>query len=325
MSHELQDVCRIAVIGECLLEFSSRDNDLYKMSFAGDTLNAAVYWARCSNLSTAKIEYITGLGDDPFSERMLKAWEQEGVGHRFVRRFLGMLPGLYMIQTDDEGERQFYYYRTHSPARQMFAGVSGDKLAQQLQSFDYIYFSGITLAILASDQDRDKLLLALEKARMQGAKICFDDNYRPVLWPSLEEAQKWMLRSFESADIALPSFDDERKLFGDRTMQACAKRLRGYGVEEIVVKRGAEGYLLSNPIEEELVCAPVIEHIVDTTAAGDAFNGCYLASRIYGIPARQAAAKAARLAAVVVSHQGAIIDMSYMKKFLDNQMGNGVL
>jgi 2-dehydro-3-deoxygluconokinase len=50
-----------------------------------------------------------------------------------------------------------------------------------------------------------------------------------------------------------------------------------------------------------------VDHIVDTTAAGDAFAGGYLAARVSGQPATEAGRIAAAVAATVISHPGAII------------------
>jgi sugar/nucleoside kinase (ribokinase family) len=51
---------------------------------------------------------------------------------------------------------------------------------------------------------------------------------------------------------------------------------------------------------------------VDTTAAGDSFAGAYIASRLAGATAGQAAAAGNRLAARVVQHRGAILPMASM-------------
>ena len=63
------------------------------------------------------VEYVTILGNDPFSDEMLAAWRAEGVGTELVARQPDSLPGLYAIRTDASGNRSFHYWRSESPAR----------------------------------------------------------------------------------------------------------------------------------------------------------------------------------------------------------------
>ena len=60
------------------------------------------------------------LGDDAHSEEMLRGWEEEGVKTSLVLRMPGRVPGLYLIQTDENGERRFSYWRDQAPVRQLF-------------------------------------------------------------------------------------------------------------------------------------------------------------------------------------------------------------
>ncbi len=83
-------------------------------SFGGDSLNTAVNLARCLSGTDVEVDYVTALGDDPISAEMMEAWSAEGLGIDRIVRLPGKLPGLYLIRTDDAGERTFYYWRTSS-------------------------------------------------------------------------------------------------------------------------------------------------------------------------------------------------------------------
>ena len=107
----------LATIGECMIELSEHPDGRITRAFGGDTLNTAVYLARLG----MPVDYITALGDDPWSDEMLSAWQAEGVGTGSVIRSKGRLPGLYIIQTDARGERRFSYWRDRAPARDLFA------------------------------------------------------------------------------------------------------------------------------------------------------------------------------------------------------------
>ncbi|WP_423062385.1 sugar kinase [Candidiatus Paracoxiella cheracis] len=296
---------RLASIGECMIELSPLEDHTFGMSFAGDTLNMAIYCARSSNPSQLTVDYITALGDDHYSEEMLSRWQNEGVGTRLVHKIPGKLPGLYLIRNDEKGDREFYYYRSQAAARELFEGSVGDALCQELLNFNTIYLSGITLAIL-HESGREKLLATLKEAKKAGIVVCFDTNYRPRLWPNVAIAKATIQSVRECTQIALPSFEDVNRLFGDRTPEDTASRLRGTGVDEIVVKLGEKGYFLSSDEVHKLVQIQSVR-VVDATAAGDSFNGAYLAARIQGLGTVEAAQKGAEMAARVVTYKGAII------------------
>jgi 2-dehydro-3-deoxygluconokinase len=257
---------RVRSIGECMIELSERDDGGLSVAYGGDTLNTAVYLARLG----VPIDYVTALGDDPWSEEMLAFWAREGVGTDLVQRLPGRLPGLYMIKLDEAGERSFYYWRSAAAAREMLKEGEPDRLAAALRQSRLLYFSGITLSIL-DEESRKRLLAVVARARSEGALVAFDSNYRERGWADAAAARAATQEAFRLADIALPTFDDEQALHGDADPETTARRVLALGPTEVAVKLGAAGALLGaggalTPIPPEKVRA------VDTTAAGDGFN-----------------------------------------------------
>jgi 2-dehydro-3-deoxygluconokinase len=301
---------RIVSIGECMIEMADRGDGAMTMAYAGDTLNTAVYLARINGPALA-VDYVTALGDDPYSDAMLAFWRQEGIGTEWVARLPGQLPGLYLIRTDAAGERSFYYYRSAAPARSLFDLPETVDLLDHLADADMVHFSGITLSIL-SYPARDRLAEALEKLRRGGTRIVFDGNYRPSLWPSADVARRVVTRFLSFVDLALPSADDEHLLFGDKSCEAVAERMHALGVDEVLVKNGAAGCFISQ--EELRIHVPAGERVkpVDTTGAGDSFNAGYLSGRLAGQAPLEAARFGNRLAARVICHRGAIIPRETM-------------
>jgi 2-dehydro-3-deoxygluconokinase len=106
-------------------------------------------------------------------------------------------------------------------------------------------------------------------------------------------------------DIALPSFDDEARHFGDADPAATIARLQALGVAEVVVKDGPDPVHLMHGGTAKVVPTPPVSGIRDTTGAGDAFNAGYLAARVLGCDAAQAVRAGQRMAAIVLQHFGA--------------------
>ena len=307
---------KVAAIGECMMELRDAGNCLYALGYGGDTFNTAVYLRRLG----IPAAYVTALGDDPFSGEIVDLCRDEGVDIDLIAHVGGQVPGLYLIKTDATGERSFYYWRHTSPARRLFELPTARELVERLQNFDVIYLSGITLS-LYSERGREVLFEAIDRARRNGCRVCFDGNYRPRGWSDGDAARSVFNAMLERVDIVLPTLDDERSLFGDADAQATVRRYLAAGVEEIVVKDGHRGCVVGNSRGMRLIAVETVVVPVDTTAAGDSFNAGYLAARLLGAPAEEAVRTAQRLAAVVIRHRGAIIAKEVMPP-LDHLFGN---
>lgn len=300
---------RAASIGECMIELSPRPGDLFALGFGGDTLNTAVYMARLGT----KVDYLTALGDCPFSDQMIATWQAEGVGTAEVRRLAGRVPGLYLIQTDPSGERRFSYWRDRAPARELFHLPDTDALLTSIETaYDLVYLSGISLSLYGED-GRARLMQALDALRRRGGRVAFDSNYRPRNWPDAATARDTMAELLRRSDIALVSADDERALWGDADTATTAKRIQALGVGEVVVKSaGDEAIVLVKGGKATSVTPERDIVAVDTTAAGDSFNAAYLAARLADAPPLDAARAGHRLAAAVIQHPGAVIPRQAM-------------
>lgn len=302
---------KMACIGECMIELAHQSPEDLQLGYGGDTLNTAVYLRRLTRERNITVDYVTALGDDAYSDAMLGFWRDEGLGTDLVSRLEGRLPGLYTIRTDERGERSFTYWRGQAAARDLLRGDREAHLTERLRGYDLLYLSGITLSILDQAQ-RGAMLYLADVVRDAGGKIAFDGNFRPNGWPDADDARASFNDMQARTDIALPTFDDERALFGDSEPAETAARLHGLGVREVVVKQGADGCHLSTPDFVGGIATPPVDPVVDSTAAGDSFNAGYLAASLLGDPPEAAARAGHRLAGRVVGHRGAIIPKSAM-------------
>ncbi|MBR0800438.1 sugar kinase [Bradyrhizobium jicamae] len=298
---------RVACIGECMVELRERVDSTMTRSYGGDTLNTAIYLARLG----VSVDYVTALGDDVWSDEMLSAWQSEGVGINLVVRLPRRLPGLYVIRTDEKGERRFYYWRDSAPARQLFSLPQTEALCASLASYDLVYFSGITLS-LYDDGGRERLFESIARCRKSGGRIAFDTNFRPQSWQDRSAAQSVYRRTFSNVDTLLASREDLELLFdstGTMEFEACQS------VGERILKLDGPACRVLGDGVDAIVTAPSVA-AVDTTAAGDSFAAAYLAARLADCPVEDAARAGHRLAGQVVRHPGAVIPRSAMPEEL---------
>ncbi|GGB87303.1 2-dehydro-3-deoxygluconokinase [Novosphingobium endophyticum] len=290
-------MARIVCLGEAMLELS-RAGELWQMGYGGDTLNTAVHLARGGHT----VGYMTALGSDPFSEELRSRWQAEGIDCDLIVTHPTRQAGLYAITTDADGERSFTYWRENSAARAMFEVYAIDEAIAAAETADLFYFSLISLAVLPP-QGRQDLLRLAGKVRDRGGIVAFDGNYRPRLWETPEAAIRARDKAIAFADIGLPTLDDEVQLCGAGSALEVAAHWQRMGCREVIVKLGADGCLLPDGTQ-----CPVREPLrpVDTSGAGDAFNGGYLAARMNDVPVTEAALAGHALAGWNVMRRGAI-------------------
>jgi 2-dehydro-3-deoxygluconokinase len=294
---------RFLAIGECMAEMSPSDApDTYRMGFAGDTFNTAWYMARVAPQVSAS--YLTAVGDDTVSQNLMDFMQASGVNTRAVQTKADKTIGLYLISLDN-GERSFSYWRGQSAARGL--ADDPDVLTQAMSDADLIYFSGITLAILAPEK-RAALLAALSEARTAGKVIAFDPNLRPKLWESPTVMTEAIMQGAAVCDIALPSFEDEASWFADDTPKATAQRYLRAGAFTVVVKNGSAPVLYAEADKFGEVPVTPLDQVADTTAAGDSFNAGFFAGHATGLSLTDGISYACALSREVVQHKGALVD-----------------
>ncbi len=289
-------------IGECMVELSGGGEGLFRMGFAGDTLNTAWY-ARARLGDNWDVAYFTAVGDDRYSRAMMEFLDGNGISTRLVQVIPGKRPGLYIIH-QEAGDRHFTYWRDNSAARLL--ADDAEHLLNATSKADAIYFSGITLAILKSAR-REELLAVLEGARQKGALVAFDPNIRPALWPDVSAMRQVITEAASISSIVLPTFNDDAPFFGDRSPEQTVSRYLAAGAGEVVVKNGPNPVHVSTGHISVFLSVEEVDQVVDATGAGDAFNGAYLAARLRGEEPETAARAASRMAAKVIRHQGALI------------------
>ncbi|WP_189639061.1 sugar kinase [Paramylibacter ulvae] len=288
-------------IGEAMVELSPAGQGTLTHGFAGDVFNT-LWYARALTPTDWDVSFYSGFGGDVMGAKMRQFIADAGIDCQNAPTIDECPTGLYMIHLDG-AERSFSYWRDTSGARQMMR--TPNLLWQQVANADLVYLSGITLAILQGT-DAEMLLDNLRSHMKPDAQIAFDPNIRPRLWQDEDRMKRVISRAGGIADIVLPSFDDEAACFGDETPDDCADRYLRSGAKLVIVKNGELPTLIAKGQDRETRDVPRYTGVVDTTAAGDSFNGAFLARHMAGAKPIDAVQAGQICAGRVVCTKGAL-------------------
>ncbi len=290
--------------GECMIELARASSaDEWRLAFAGDTANVAIYAARRG----ATVGYLSAVGADPFSAEMIAFLTAQGVDCNLVLTHLTRVPGLYAIRTDAHGERSFTYWRDQSAVRDLFALPDITLALAEAARTRMLYLSGITLSLF-DPVGRAQVNCLGRSVLAVGGDVVFDGNYRARGWSDAAEARAAFAAIAPLCSIVLPTFEDEAALYGDTEPHQSLERWHKAGARLVVVKLGEEGALLSQAgAPPQLIPCPVRKAPRDTTGAGDSFNAAFLSALLSGAEPEAAVRAGHRLAGEVVMHPGAII------------------
>ncbi len=280
----------------------SNGRNQLSLGFAGDSYNTAVMLAR----QGVSVSYITALGADRFSQQIIDAAASEGIDTGAMFQSGQNLPGLYLIQNDPSGEREFFYWREHSPARRLFASEESTALCiEKICEAQWLYLSGISVAVMGQAEEAN-FLRAMQNIKQAGVKVAYDPNYRPALWDSQHAARRWHSIMLRHSDLVLPTLLDEQPLWGRDSQQGIIDSCRAAGVGQVAIKCPQARAVAWRNGESAEAQSHYRGPVVDTTGAGDAFNAGYLAACFSGAALAECLEKAHEVASRVIAVRGAL-------------------
>lgn len=284
------------------MELSNAGDSLLRQSFAGDVFNT-LWYARAALGEDWSCRFFTALGSDPVSDQMIAFISGAGIDTTGIGRISDRRPGLYMIHLEG-AERSFSYWRENSAARLL--GQDRDGLMQAIEDASLIYLSGITLAIMPAE-DVAFLLDRLHSAVRAGRTVAFDPNIRPALWQDRTDMCETIQRAADCATIVLPGFDDEKNAFGDAGPVETLERYSAAGKGMVVLKDGAGTVRVRSDSDVMEFKTSEVTDAVDTTGAGDSFNGAFLARFAETGDVGLSVEAGQSCAAQVIRHRGALV------------------
>ncbi|GHH73929.1 sugar kinase [Streptomyces sulfonofaciens] len=172
-----------------------------------------------------------------------------------------------------------------------------DWSAAVLDGIAHVHLSGY---LLFSPSGRDLVVTAVASARARGVRVSCDPASAGFL---RELGVGRFLSLLDGVDVLLPSEDETRLLTGLTDAVAAAAKLSTL-FPLVVAKRGADGALVARDgaVRARVPSFPVVPK--DSTGAGDAFTGAFLAALLAGTPAEGAAVEGCRAGARAVAALG---------------------
>jgi len=265
-------------LGEALVDFVADVPDVslsecpgFRKAAGGGVANASVALARLG----VPTRFLGKVGDDPFGRFLEQTLREAGVDTRFLAFDSAARTGLAFVSLRADGEREFVFFRNPSADMLHRAGEVPDAA---LAGCRFYHHGSISLI---QEPSREASLDALHRARAAGARISFDPNLRPALWPTLTAAREQILAALPLADVAKLSEEEAEFLFGPGTPTEQATRVLDLGPGLAAITRGPAGSTLATRAAAVHEPAPTVT-AVDATGAGDAYAGALIAGLLEG-------------------------------------------
>jgi ribokinase len=257
----------------------------------GSAANVAVWIAR----SGGEAGFVGAVGKDVFGDLVLDNMAQEGVAlhvHRTEQRDTGVILALI----DRAGQRSMV---TNQGAD--FQLLPENLPEEALRAARHVH---ITAWSLFTDPPRAAAVRAAQVAKEAGATVSFD----PASYQMIREIGHDRFQRYTAGlrvDILFPNRDEGEALTGERDPRAMAAELRElYPGAIIALKLDSDGcYVAADGHAQHYPTASA--RVVDTTGAGDAFNGAFLARYLAGGDLATAAQFANQVGGWVVARDGA--------------------
>lgn len=269
----------VAALGELLIDMtdngrSGQGNVLYEANPGG---------APCNVLSMLKklghtVGFIGKVGDDIFGHELKSVLEEVGIDTKGLVIDKDVRTTLAFVKTFEDGDRDFSFYR--NPGADMM--LDKDEVdADMIRNSKIFHFGTLSMT---HPVVRAATLFALEQAKAAKALISFDPNIREPLWDSMDEAREQVLNGLEYCDILKISDNEIQWLTGiDDYADGVKWILSRYPARLVTVslgKKGSMAFYRKDASSSDYVMAsadPFLqEDTIETTGAGDTFNGCIL-------------------------------------------------
>ncbi|MBE9598424.1 ribokinase [Pedobacter sp. MC2016-24] len=269
------------------------------MNPGGKGANQSVAIARLG----AEVVFIGKIGDDIFGKQSAQLFDEEGVDIGGIISDESSSSGIALITVDRQGENSI-----------VVAPGANAKLSPADVSAAIKRYANYKILLLQLEIPMETVACALQTGKELGMKV--------ILNPA--PANKEVKNYFHLIDIITPNEHEAEMLSGIKIenldyAQAAARKLQEMGVKNVIITLGKSGAVVLENDDFYHVPAPVVE-AVDTTAAGDVFNGALAVALSEGKSLKEAAGFGCIAASIAVTRMGAQSSIPYRNEFILEQM-----
>lgn len=283
----------ILVIGSLNMDLSI---DLAKMPVTGETIlgRGIAYKAGGKGANQAcaagrlggRVRMLGCVGQDEFGQKLVKSLSESGVETDYIKESRDLPTGTAVIYVDDNGDNSIVVI----PGANMACDIEYLKAQdEQFHWCDYV--------VLQMEIPYEAVWYSVKRAKELGKTVILNPAPAPDKIPEEILSLVDYLTPNETEIIALngKSKDDIRE---------GAEKLLSRGVSNVIATLGDRGALLVNQYGETFYPARKVVS-VDTTAAGDCFNGAMVAALAEGQSEAEAILFANMASSIAVTRKGA--------------------
>ena len=268
----------------------------FLMNAGGKGANQAVAAARLGGLVT----FVGKIGDDIFGKQAVQQLEDEGINVDFVAVDAENPSGVAMITVDRNAENSIV---VAPGSNGTLSAIDFDRAVSKLDESDYVLMQleipipTVEYIARQATQKQKKVILNPAPAASLSEEL-LKNLY--LITPNETEAE--LLTGIKVTD--------------ETSAMKAASVLHEKGVDIVIITMGAAGAYLFAQGKSEIIKAPRVE-AVDTTAAGDTFNGALVVALSEGKAIQEAIAFANKAASVSVTRIGAQSSVPYRKEIIN--------
>jgi ribokinase len=268
------------------------------MNPGGKGANQAVAVARMGG----EVVFIGKIGDDVFGRQSSQLFDEEGVDIGGIISDENSSSGIALITVDQEGENSIVV----APGAN--ANLSPEDVKNTISKY-----ADHKILLIQLEIPMETVAFTMKTGMEMGMKI--------ILNPA--PANIFIQEHFHLIDIITPNEHEAEMLSGIRIndlsdARVAALKLHEMGVKDVIITLGKLGAAVLENGEFYHVEAPVVE-TVDTTAAGDVFNGALAVALAEGKSLKEATHFACRAASIAVTRLGAQSSIPFRKEiFLES-------